>query len=156
MPTQKPLGIYIFGGLFTFIGGVTTLLLIIDIIDSLRFAGFDSILINNYDSFAGFLLYGCTPILFYFSGVGLFMSRKWARKLTIFTIPILTGFLSINMASHIAQSQVSTHYSDFFTLLFNNLHIFFTLFFIYLLINLPLLIYFNNLKIILYFEKIEQ
>lgn len=102
MIQKRPVGVLIIGCFYTAIGGFTTFLLIIAILDSLRFHGVESVLISTPASFLGFLLYGVTPILFYLTGANLIMSRPWARKAALFIIPAISLLLIIHIAFKMA------------------------------------------------------
>lgn len=77
MIKRRPVGLTILGGLLTFIGSFTSLVIFIEMVDSLVAFGFDSILITSGAAFGGFFIYGLMPIILYSTGIGLLMSRPW-------------------------------------------------------------------------------
>lgn len=153
MIKQRPLGISIVGGLLTVIGGFASLVIFIEMIDSLASFGFGSILISSISSFGGFLLYGLVPILFYSTGIGLLMSRPWARWSLVFVIPPLTFVFGFHMACHVARRESAVYGAMAVELVFSHFGIFANMFFRLALIFIPLLFYVHRPLVSAYFEE---
>jgi len=156
MEENRPLGVSFFSGLFTVIGAIAAMLLFFEILDYLRISGIKSISINSLTSFLGFVLYGGIPVLYYVTGVGLSLSRMWARKSAILYIPVMTAFLALNVSFNIAKSVHFGYTSNILEIVFGHLDIFFKFLIIYLLLNIPPIIYFKKSTIFSYFIKASQ
>ena len=153
MPKYRPLGITIFAILLTFIGGFLTLILFFEVLATISFSGLGSILITNIQSLGGFVIYGAAPVILYVTGVGLFTSRPWALKSVMFIIPPLLFMSFMNLACSVAQSHSYLYMLKMKDLIKYTPEPFLILFIIYLIIILPLIIYFRNPFIINYFNK---
>ena len=103
--TKRPLGLTVIASVLTGIGGVMTLMMMIEVFDAMRMLGMTGIAIESFPSFLGFLLYGVSPVLFYASGLGLFMSRRWAYLWTQKATPLLIIFLLINLSANMVQKE---------------------------------------------------
>lgn len=151
MPTSRPLGITVIGGFFTVIGGTSSLVIFLEIIDSMRFFGMDSVFIIGYSSLWGFILYGGTPILLYATGMGLFMAKPWARRFTITILPILLLNLLFNITCNVLRERFYLYSMPFYKLFPLFPEVFFAVALRLCLIVLPLIFYFTRPRIRRYF-----
>jgi hypothetical protein len=103
MPIRQPVGIKVWGAILILIGGFSSLVTVLEIIDSIRFYGPESLLIVSLASLMGFLVYGVMPILFYSVGVALFMSRFWAWRSVLTGVPLLFFLFCIIQAVHVCK-----------------------------------------------------
>ncbi|HQO58174.1 MAG TPA: hypothetical protein PLT76_05580 [Candidatus Omnitrophota bacterium] len=88
---KRPWGVTFVSSFMIVVGGFSTVIIFVYILDSLRIYGVSSLMITGPMSLAGFILYGIMPVLFYSAGVSLYMARPWARRATVTIIP-LAGF----------------------------------------------------------------
>ena len=93
----------------TVVGGLASIFIFFEIIDSWRIFGLNSIYISNFLSFMGFILYGGTPIVLYVTGVGLWLLRPWARSLTLIFLPILLFVFMFNFACNVARKETAMY-----------------------------------------------
>ena len=153
MPKYRPLGITIFAVILTFIGGFLTLILFFEILATISFSGLESIFITNIYSFGGFMIYGAAPIISYVTGVGLFTSRPWALKSVLFVIPPLLFISFINLACSLAQSRNTIYLFKIKDLIKYSPEPFLFVTVFYTIIIFPMIVYFRNPFIIIYFNK---
>jgi len=150
MARPQPFGIKVWGALLILVGGFTSLITVLEIFDSIRFYGLDSILLVSPGAVAGFLIYGMTPVLLYSTGVGLFMSREWARTLTLLILPVLLFFFVFNQALRVAT--LSSDYAFLFPdIVLFNLDIFAKALLLYLAFTFPMMRYFSQRPVKEYF-----
>ena len=102
---SRPLGVTIIAGLLTLIGGFSSFVVFLAVIDSLRLFGLSSILVYSSGSLLGFLLYGALPVLFYATGIGLFQLRSWARRSITYFIPMIMFLWVMNLAYKLTSGQ---------------------------------------------------
>lgn len=150
MPGRQPIGVLLGGVALILAGGFTSLITLFGIIDSIRSHGLPSLLITDPLSMAGFLVYGFTPIFLYFTGVGLFMKREWARQSAVLHIPILLFLFFGNQAAHVAQLVTGSR-GNLLELLTLRIDIFLVFFVVYALFFLPMIFYFTRTGIRNYF-----
>ena len=105
MPERRPLGVTILSALFTFIGGVASFGILLDVIDSLRFFGLSSLAISSPAALLGFMMYAGAPVAFYATGIGLFSGSKWARYLVVRVDPIFIFFFFFNVAYTLGRKK---------------------------------------------------
>ncbi len=141
MPTKIPIGVQLIGGLLMVIGGLGSLLILLEMIDSIRFLGMDSIFIVGYTSLGGFLLYGGIPVIFYLTGMGLLMSKWWARISALTLVPIWLFALLINMTCNSLREQFQAYHLSFFDLLTHFPEVFTNVGLRYCLFIFPLIFY---------------
>lgn len=155
---KRPFGITIIAGLVAFVGGTMTLVMIIEIFDTIRMLGLQGVQIDSPASFLGFILYGVTPVFFYTVGFGLFMSRRWAYLLLLRVFPILFFFLMLNITVNAARAQMYyySQHSSFLKLLLLNPQIFLLLIFLYFVVIWPMLSYLRLPYIEDYFKVTEK
>ena len=103
MALKRPLGVTLWGIFFTLTGGVSLLVLLVEILIYVGNSGFQSLLIINLQGLMGFFLYAVIPVFFYTLGMGLFLLRPWARLLLIFVNPVLLQAYLINIGCHISK-----------------------------------------------------
>ena len=132
----------------TVVGGLASIFIFFEIIDSWRIFGLNSIYISNFLSFMGFILYGGTPIVLYVTGVGLWLLRPWARSLTLIFLPILLFVFMFNFACNVARKETAMYEALAIDLLIGQFGTFFDIFLKYFLFLIVLFIYFNRPKII--------
>lgn len=141
-----PLGIRIWATILILFGGFTSLITVLEVIDSIRFYGFGSITIEGIISLAGFLVYGITPLVLYSTGMGLFMSRTWARQSAIFIVPFLLLIFFLNQASQLA-GRLSRQAESAYQALSIQTDVFLKFFVVYCLLIIPLWTYFTRKEI---------
>ena len=106
MNLKRPLGVTLWGGFFTVIGGIALLVLFIEILICISNSGIQPLFIVNLQSLLGFFLYAVIPIIFYITGIGLFLLRPWARKMIFFVNPLLIWSYLVNIGCHISQTRL--------------------------------------------------
>lgn len=153
MPLKKPLGVTIFASLLTVIGGFTSVVIFIELIDSIRFFGAASIGISSIISFFGFIIFAITPVLLYASGVGLFLSQPWAWKAVVYFLPVLLFFFFANLAYGVAWERSVLLDPSPVEVIFENTDVFVNVFFRYAVLVLPVIYYFTRPVVVLYFEQ---
>lgn len=100
MPVRRSWGITILGIFFIFIGGITVLTILFEVIDSLGRFGPSSIAVNSPDALRGFFIFFGLPVIIYTAGIGMLLLRSWARRLVLYVIPLSTLlFLGIENTS---------------------------------------------------------
>ncbi len=152
MLQTRPLGVTVVAGLLTFIGGLTTVIMIIVMIDSMNIFGFNSIFIISFSSFLGFLLYGCIPVAFYVTGIGLFSSRPWAHQAMLKLIPAVTTVYFLHLACVAGRRAAGWPSANFFELLIPYAGLFFNYLLRSCLLCLPLVYYGSRPLVKTYFE----
>ncbi|MFP4472570.1 MAG: hypothetical protein ACLFPX_01695 [Candidatus Omnitrophota bacterium] len=105
MIIKRPFGIILISGVFASVGAVTTLQILFEIIDAVRYWGVEAIVISSPLALFGFFLYGCAPLIFYSLGVGLFSSRQWARDVSIRLVPPVSFFLIMNWQTKTIRTE---------------------------------------------------
>lgn len=153
MPLKKPFGITVFAGLLIVIGGFSAVIIIIELIDSIRFFGPTSIGISSFISLFGFIIYALTPLILYSTGVGLFLSQPWAWKTIIFVLPVLLFFFFLNLAYRIAEGRSVLLNPSPLEIFFENTDVFLNVFLRYMILVLPAIYYFTLPVVTLYFEQ---
>ncbi len=105
---KRPWGVTFVSSLMIVVGGFSTIIIFIFILDSVRVHGLSSLLITTPLAFLGFILYGIMPLLFYSAGVSLYMARPWARRVTMTVVPLagLSLFLNWKYRFLLAQSML--------------------------------------------------
>jgi len=152
MLQERPLGVTLVAGLLTFIGGLTTVVMIIYVIDSMNIFGFNSLFIVSIPSLLGFVLYGCIPVVFYSTGIGLFSSRPWAHRAMITLIPGITLMFFIHLACVAARRMSGWSTATVFHLFFPYFGTFVNYLFRCALVCLPLMYYGTRPLVVAYFE----
>jgi hypothetical protein len=152
MRKRRPVGITVIGAVLTFIGGFSSLVIFIEMIDSMATYGFFSVMITSPAALIGFLIYGLIPIIFYSTGIGLFTSRPWARQSLIFIIPALVMIFGFHMACNAAKRHSGMYHAMAIELLFSNFPLFLNMFFRLSLLLLPSIIYANRPNIVNFFK----
>lgn len=147
-------GIRAWGVLLILLGGLSSLITFFEIIDSIRFYGLASILIISLSSLAGFVVYGFTPIFLYTTGVGLFMSRLWARSAAVGLIPALLFLFFFTQALHVAKLLTFGSFAPLELVIIRH-DIFLKFLTVYLFFILPLVYYFSCPSIRKYFRSLE-
>ena len=150
---RRPLGINIIGAVFTLIGGFWFMITLIQIFDSIRLYGLHSVVINSFPASLGFFLYGLTPLLFYSTGMNLFMSRPWARASAAFLIPGMSLVLVMNLALKTARVRSSFYISDPLSLIVAESDVFLRFLLQYLVVFVPLIAYLNHPRVVRHFKK---
>ncbi len=151
MALPQPRGIKFWGGVLILYGGFSSLLTALELFESIRFYGFDSILVMSPAGLAGFVIYGFTPVSLYVTGVGLFMSRPWARRMTLIVLPLLLAFFFLNQAMHVARLLAEGPLSSL-ELFSRHFNIFANFFLVYLVLIVPMLLYFRNPVVTTFFS----
>lgn len=153
---KRPMGVTIFGVLIIFLGGIASLALFFQIIDSIRFYGFSSLMIDSVPALFGFLTYGVTPILFYVTGLGLLLLRKWALKNVLLYVPVFSGLFFATEAYKVALNNIYLESQSVYTVLQENPDIVSDAIVRYLLFVLPIFMYFRRLSIREYFTLLSK
>lgn len=90
MPMPRSFGVTVLGVFFIFIGGITVLTILFEVIDSWGRYGVSSIAINSPDAARGFFVFFGLPLVIYTAGIAMLLLRTWARKLVLYVIPLTT------------------------------------------------------------------
>ncbi len=93
---SRVFGLTLIGSLFVFSGGLTILMIVIDIIDSIAKFGWGSVAVKNLISLQGLLRHLVLPVLLYNVGIGLLLKESWARKITVYVLPFMFMFFLAN------------------------------------------------------------
>ncbi len=141
MALRQPVGIKVWGVVLLLYGGFASLVTLLEMIDSIRFYGLGSILIESFAAIAGFIIYGITPVFMYGTGVGLFMNRPWARKAAVSFVPALLFLFFFSQSIHVARVLTRGHYVVLELLLIRP-DIFLKFLGLYLICVVPLVAYF--------------
>jgi len=149
---KRPLGITLIAGLTTFVGGTMTLVVFIEAVDALRLLGLYGISVDTPGSLMGFVFYGLMPLVFYATGVGLFMSHRWAYRLAISLLPGLFTVLIFHVITN-AMRQRYYYPVSFFKVLIMKPQIFLWVGLFYACVVLPMLSYLKTPYIQLYFGE---
>ncbi|MCK5215912.1 MAG: hypothetical protein KAR05_11245 [Candidatus Omnitrophica bacterium] len=155
MIKRRPLGIILVAAACTIIGGFGILVVFVEALDSIRFYGAGSLRIIDFYSFAGFLIYAAGPVLSYMTGMGLFNLRPWAHFSVLNIIPVILFFWFINIACKEASQAMGWFGAPIGNLLMEQFSIFLKRIFHFLLISIPLRVYFSRLIIYDFFLEIE-
>jgi len=156
MPLKKPLGIPIFAGVLTVAGGFTSVIIFIELIDSIRFYGTSSIGISSFVSLFGFMIFAITPVILYSSGVGLFLSQYWSWQAVVYVLPaLLFGFFG-NLAYRMAWETSVLLEPTPLDIIFENTDIFVNVFMRYIVLVAPALYYFTRPVVKLYFAQFKK
>jgi len=118
MPAERPFGILIIAAVLTFWGGVGSFILAIDIIDSIRFYGFASLMINSVPALGGFVLYAALPILTYMTGMGVFEARRWAYKAVRYWLPLIMLMFLLNFGYNKIRIDTAQYHLSFLKIFF--------------------------------------
>lgn len=152
---KRPLGVTVLAGILTFVGGLSSVIIFIEMIDSIRFFGFESIGISSLSSLLGLIIFGGTPVLLYSAGVGLFLSQAWARVAVQIVIPLLLFAYFFNLALTIAYQNTLLWSPSFWDILGEQSDVFFNILFRYTILIGPLIYYFSHPRIVEYFRKAQ-
>jgi len=106
MSLKRPLGVTLWGGVFTVTGGIAILVLLVEILIKISNSGLNSIMIVNLESLLGFFVYAIIPVIFYITGMGLFLLKPWARRLIFFVNPPLIWVYLINIGCHLSRTRL--------------------------------------------------
>lgn len=153
MPQRRPIGIFFLGGFFTFIGAVATLILILDIVDALRFYGPSSLSIETPTALMGFLIYGGAPLSFYLTGMGFFTAKPWARKLALFVNPVLIFLYAFVWASRMAGKKSGILHGNPLNIMMSNALVFGQIMMAAIVLIVFLIIYLNTPRVRNYFNS---
>ena len=154
MINRRPLGVTLWGGLLTVTGGISLLVLFLEMLITISLAGLQAVLITSVHSFAGFCLYGAIPVIFYLTGIGLFLLRPWARRAMLFIIPVLTFIFFIHIGCHLVQSAWRRPWT-FGDMLLYHPDIFFRLFLIFIIVVSGWIFYFRRPEIAALFRPLS-
>jgi len=144
MPVGQPFGIKVWGMIMVLIGGFASLITVLEIIDSLRFYGLESILIINFASLIGFLVYGILPVMFYAVGVALFMARFWAWRAIMLVIPVLLLVFCAVQAIHVCRIVSPLRHAAVTDFLIRYPDVFLKFLIFYFLLIAPMILYFRQ------------
>lgn len=156
MIRKKPVGVIIIGAIMTFLGGFSSLIIFVEVIDSLRLFGFSSIWITSLYALEGFFLYAGMPIIMYTTGIGLFMYRSWARISILYVLPVMSFFFFFNIACNMIRERSYYIENLNFDLLIANFDVLVSVFLRYMFIVIPIIIYFNLSDVKFYFRIINK
>lgn len=149
---KRPLGITLIAGLTTFIGGTMTLVIFIETIDALRFLGLYGISVDTPLAMLGFVFYGLMPVVFYTTGLGLFMSYRWAYRLAVSLLPGFSTVLIFHVLTN-AMRQRYYYRIGFLKVLLLKPQIFLWVGLFYLCVVLPMVSYLKTPYVRLYFGE---
>ncbi len=152
---KRPFGVAVISSLMIVIGGFSTLIIFIIILDSVRIYGFSSILISSPAALIGFMLYGLVPVLFYAAGVSLYMARKWARTVTVTLIPLASFLLFINWKYRLAHEQTVLFNPGIGDVVYERLDFFLLSLLQFFLVFIPIEYYFHRPHVMSYFHDVE-
>lgn len=138
------------------VGGFSTIIIFIFILDSVRIYGLSSLMITSPLAFAGFVLYGIMPLLFYSTGVSLYMAKPWARVVTLSVIPLASFFLFFNWKYRFVLAQSMRLNPGVFDVVSEQPSYFLQSFLQYLLAWMLLISYFCKPHVKSYFSSEEE
>lgn len=150
---RQPLGIIIIGSILTFLGGLFSLVIVIEIIDSLVRFGFESLQLTSTTSLLGFFIFGVIPVILYSTGMGLFMARPWARMTLIILIPCLALSYGFYAASRIASQETGLYDVTPLGMVLTYSSVFLNVTAKMILVSLPIIIYACQPQVKAYFRK---
>ena len=154
MIKRRPLGVTLWGGVLTVTGGLTMLILFLEILISVNMKGLASLSISSLHALGGFCLYAAFPFFVYLTGIGLFLLRPWARRAMLHVIPFFLFFFLFNIGCYIVQSAWHRKL-DLSTIYQIQPEVFSKLFFLFLLLTASWNIYFRNPQVVRYFQTID-
>jgi len=96
---MRTLGITVIGTTFVIIGGITSFIVLFEVVDSLSNGGVGSIVVYNLRSFRGFMVFAFMPLFIYSLGMGVLLLQPWARKTIIFIFPLLVMFFMVTSSN---------------------------------------------------------
>ena len=152
---QRPLGVILFGGFLTLVGAFGSLLVLIEMIDSITAFGIGTVFIDSPRSLLGFLLYGGIPILFYSTGIGLFLAQPWARTSVLLYIPLVGLFFFLHLALNLARILTDAYTAPVWEVLWHSPGTFLNVIIRYVLLISPIVWYFRKPEITEYFEAVS-
>lgn len=138
----RPPGVTIAGGVLTFIGGFSSFVLILGLLEELQRGGWAAIAITGPASLLGFLLYGLLPLLVYSTGVALLSLRPWSYKCVVFVLPVYGFFFCLHQVVGQIQRQLFWPEARVVDLIAARPEVFWRVMLQYLLLAGPFLIYF--------------
>lgn len=153
MPPERPFGILIIAAVLTFWGGVTSFILIVEIIDSIRFYGFESLLVTSLVGLVGFILYAALPVLVYWTGIGVFEAKRWSYVSVTRWIPVLMACFLLNFTYNAIKSKTGELYLTFGEIFFRHFDDFFKMLAGYFITCAPLLYYLRQNTVRSYFTE---
>ena len=154
MPLERPFGVLIIAAVFTVWGGVASFILIVEIIDSIRFHGLGSLMITNPASLAGFVLYAALPALVYSTGIETFEAKRWAYAYITRWIPVLMLCFLLNVTYNTVRIKTGLYTITFFEMFFSHFDDFVGLLAGYTVILVPLLYYLRQPNVFQYFTEL--
>lgn len=156
MAQKRFIGVMIIGGLLTFIGGLTSFILFLEAIESVRLFGSESVGLSSLESLQGFVLYATLPVLMYTTGVGLLSARPWAHRLVTQWIPAAWFLYFFHMACLIVRSQFDMERAGLGELLSSHPEVFLRVFWRYALLVGGMVFYFYRPLIRQHFEEARE
>jgi hypothetical protein len=154
MPQERPFGVLIIASVLTVWGGVASFILIVEIIDSIRFYGLASLMITNPASFAGFILYAALPIMVYSTGIAVFEAKRWAYVSTTRWIPVLMLCFLLNVTYNTLRIKTGLYNVAFLEMFFSHFDDFTGVLAGYAVTVMPLLYYLRQASVHAYFSEI--
>ncbi len=153
---KRPLGVTIIASVMICLGGFGSLLLLFEVVDALRVGGFELLLISSLRGFIGFFLYGVIPVLIYFAGVSLFLSREWARLVTVYVLFPTIFFLLLNYVYKAVRTRYFMYYSPALEIILFHPGSFFKMVLLYLVLTVPSIRYLRDTQIKEYFRLMKD
>lgn len=153
---KRPLGVTLIGGFLTLVGAFGSLVILIEMIDSMTAFGLNTVLISSPRSLMGFILYGGTPILFYATGIGLFLAQPWARTSVLLYIPVLGLLFFFHLALNLARIVADLYAAPVWLVLWKNPGIFMNVFVRYAFLVGPVIWYFRKREMTEYFQPARE
>lgn len=148
---RRPLGVTIIAGIFIFVGGFTSVIIFIEMIDSIRFFGPSSIGVVSIESLVGLIIFAGTPLILYSTGIGLFMAQAWSRQACLTVIPFLLFLYFVNLSVTAAYRESVLLSPSTFAVLSENPEIPLKMLLRFALLALPLMYYFRHPTVVRYF-----
>jgi hypothetical protein len=138
------------------LGGFGSLLILFEVLDAINVGGLGLLSINSWRGFIGFFLYGFIPVLLYFAGVSLYLSREWARLATVYLIFPTAFFLILNTVYKVVRARYFMYQSPAIEIMLFHPGPFLRMILLYLTLTVPSVRYLRDQRIKDYFRLVSS
>ncbi len=152
---KRPLGVSALSIIMTCVGSIFSFVIFIEVLDALRVGGLYAVTISSPVALAGFFLYGCLPVIFYSAGVGLYMSREWARALTVSVACPAIFFLLLNFVYNAIKTQYRLYHLNVFEFYIENPVLLIEIIAVYAVLVAPIIVYLRLPRVKRYFAEVH-
>lgn len=149
------MGVTIIASVMICLGGFGSLLILFDIFDALHTGGIALLSIGSFRAFVGFFLYGLIPVLMYFAGVSLFLSREWARLVAVYILFPTIFFVILNSVYKAVRARYFLFHAPAVEILLFYPGPFFKMTLVYLGLTIPSIRYLRDAEIKEYFRLMK-